>query len=109
LVFQPEVGWLDVAVNQAALVGCGQTACDLPPQAKNLSHAEERRGISGLCSPEVFFQAHAFEQLHGHVGYAGFFAHLEDGDDIFVFKRRRGLSLPQKSFVGAALGGGFGA
>ena len=82
-----EVGWLDVAVDDSALVGVVQSVahlrhhveCDFERQARRL--LEQRREI------------HPFEQLH-HDGNAGVcLVQLVDRDDVAVVQPRGGTGF----------------
>ena len=80
---QPDVGRLDVAVDQAALVGRRQALgrspgrCAAPPASGSLPLALE-----------AVVERLAFEELHGQEGDAAVLADLVDGDDVVVLDRR---------------------
>ena len=93
--FQPDVGRLDVAVDQAVLVGRRQPLGDLPADAQHLGDGQlasraSRRSSSG--SP--------LQELHGQEGHAAVLADLVDGDDVVVLDGGRGLGLAQEALPG---------
>ncbi len=80
---QPDVGRLDVAVDQPALVGRRQPLRHLPADAQHLGHRQ-------LALPlEPFVERLAFEELHRQEGDAAILADLVDGDDVVVLRAPR--------------------
>ncbi len=84
---QPDVGRLDVPVDQPALVGLGQSLRDF------LADPQDLLGGQFALAVEAVFQRLAQQELHGQVGHAAVLAHLVNGDDVVVLDRGGGLRL----------------
>ena len=95
---QPDVGRLDVAVDQPALVGRRQSQGHLPADAQHLGHRELALAL------QSHVQRLAFEKLHGQEGHAAILADLVNGDDVVVLDRRRGSGLTQEALPGTLAG-----
>ena len=95
---QPDVGRLDVAVDQPVLVRRRQPPGDFPAQFQDLVH-RQRSGFA-LLLLEVILQRHALEQLHGQERHAAVLADLVDGDDVVVLDLGGGAGLAQEAFAG---------
>ena len=94
LRLQPDVGRLDVAVDQPALVGRRQSPRHLPADAEHLGQRELALALQSRV------ERLAFEELHGQEGHAAILADLVDGDDVVVLDRRRGSGLAQEALPG---------
>ena len=86
LLRDPEVVGLQVAMDDAPLVGGGETLGHLDRQLDGLSGRER-----ALLEPSS--QRLALEELHHGVGGVAFAAHVEDAGDARVIQRRHGPRL----------------
>ncbi len=93
-LFQPDIRWLDVAVDQPPGVGRGQTLGDLPADAQHLG---QRQPATGPL--QSVFECLAAEQLHGQERDVAILPHLIDGDDVFVLDSRGQPGLAQEAAV----------
>ena len=83
LLLQPEVGRLDVAVDQPALVGRRQA------RRRSRGRCAAPRPAAASPSPlAAVVERLAFEQLHRQEGHAAVLADLVDGDDVVVLDGR---------------------
>jgi hypothetical protein len=98
---QPDVGRLDIAVDETALVGRLQPERDLPPQAQNLGDGR----LAAALEPAV--QRQTFEEFHREERHAAVLADLVDGDDMVALHGGGGLGLAQEAAVGGLVGGQF--
>ena len=94
---QPDVGRLDVAVDQALFMSCSQPPGDLAADAQNLRHTQ----LAALIEPLV--QGRAFQKLHGQEGNVAVLAYLATGvllgpDGIGV------VSEPERILAAAEIG-----
>ena len=96
---QPDVGRLDVAVNQAALVGRRQTFGDLPADAQRLGQGQR----PFAAQPRL--QRLAQQQPHDEVGDAAILADLIDGDDVVVLDGGGSSGLAEKALAVGGPGG----
>lgn len=96
--FQPQVRWLDVAMNQPVVVGGGQALRHLAANAKNVC---DRRDLFAL---EKIVERFARQKLHRQKWGAAVLADLVDRDDMIVLERGGSAGLAQKSFPGRRAG-----
>ncbi len=96
---QPDIARLDVAMNQPALVGCGEPFGDLTAEAQRLGRGQ------GALATEVLGQRLALEQRHGQEGDAVVFIDLVDGDDVVVFNGSLGLGFAEEALARGRVGG----
>ena len=86
-----QVGGLDVAVDHQSLVREFESGAGLLHQAQ---HARQRKRLPLI---EQRLEAAAFDQLHGDVKLAIFFAGVEDHHDVGVRQEARGASFSLKA------------
>ena len=97
--FEPDVRRLDVAVDEALLVGGGQTLGDLPTDADDLGvHRRPRVRL------EARGERHALQQRHHEERQPGVLADLEDGGDVVVLDLRLGAGLAEEPARATACG-----
>ena len=99
---QPDVGRLDVPVDQTAFVGGRQALGHFPADAQ---HFRQRQLALAL---KAVVQRLAFEELHGQEGDAAVLADLVDGDDVIVLEGGRRPGLAQETLLGRVAGGQAG-
>ncbi len=97
--FEPEVRRFDVAVNQSALVGRGQSFGRL---ARNTPRLLRRQPGVAL---QAIGQALALQQLHGQKRNAAIFADLVNGDDVVVLQGSGRLRLAEETRPRRGIGG----
>ena len=102
LALQPDVGRLDVPMDQAVFMGGRQSLGHFPADAQHL----RQRQLPFAFQP--ILQAFAFEKLHGQEGDAAILADLVDGHDMIVFECRRRPRLAQETLLGRVAGGQAG-
>ncbi len=102
LAFQPDVGGLDVAVDQAAGVGRGQAEGDLPADTADFIDRQNP------FAPEPVLQRLAGQQRHGEVGDAAVLADFVDGNDVVVQEGGRRPALAQEAAASGVAGGQAG-
>ncbi|MFO0960659.1 MAG: hypothetical protein U0800_25025 [Isosphaeraceae bacterium] len=100
--FQPEVAGLDVAVDQALLVGRDQAAEDV---LRHLDHGERRRPFRLGLQPGG--QRGALEQLHRQERQALRLADLVDRYDVVALERGHGAGFAEEPLAGLGVGGGL--
>jgi len=88
LLVQQQVRGLDVAVNQTAGVGVGQTLGGLHPEPCRLGLAEQESMVEDVA------QAAAVEVLEHQVRPAFILSPIEDSQDVRVVQRRDRTGLP---------------
>ena len=94
-----DVGGLDVAMNDAALVGAVEGAARL--------HGVDELERDGQRSTvrDDLLEALTFNEFHGDVGDVVLFAHIVDGDDVGVLQPAGGLGLAVKALEQTGIGG----
>ncbi len=97
--FEPDVGGLDVAVDQSARVRRRQARRDLPADTQDLG---QRRHFRVL---EPALQRLALEQGHGEVGNAVVLADLIDGDNVIVLDGGGGAGLAEETLAAGRIAG----
>ena len=97
--FQPGVGRLDVAMDQAEIMSGGQALSHFPADAQRLRQGQNRftfqPGIERL----------SLQELHGQVRNAAILADLKNRDDMMVLDGRGRSGLAQKTLLGRDAGG----
>jgi len=96
---QPDVGRLDVAVNQPLVVGGCQRGGHLAGDAHGFKRRER------FLALQVFVERLPPQQWHGDERHAAFLAHLVDGHDALVLHGGHGPSLAQETFLGPGVAG----
>ena len=92
--FEPDVGGLDVAVDQAAGVGRRQSLRDLPADPQALNQRQR------LLAAEAVLQRLAGQQGHGDEGNAAVLADLIDGNDVVMAGGGGRPALAQEAAAG---------
>ncbi len=98
---EPEIGRLDVAMDQAIAVCGGQARGNLSCQSKH----QIDRWLAAAFQPAL--ERHPLEVLHGEELGLAVATHLIDRDDMVVLDRRRGLSLTNKPIADFGSSGQF--
>jgi hypothetical protein len=89
--FQPDIRRFDVAMDEAVLVGGGQSLGDLPADAQDVGEGQHRLALQ----PGV--EGFALQQRHGQVGDAAVLAYLQDADDVVVLQTGDRLGFAQEA------------
>ena len=99
LPVEPDVARLNVAVDQLAFVGGGQSRGRLPADAQHLGQRQPAFALQPI------FQRLALQERHGQEGHAPVFIHMVDRDDVLVLDGGRGLGLAQEALPGGGVAG----
>src|SRR6266705_2999926 len=94
-----DVRWLDVAVNDAALVGERQTGKNVDD---DVELRLQRKRLARLQQP---FQIDSIDELHSDEQMPIDIAEVEDGDDVRMLERCGGLGFVQESLAQIVLPG----
>src|SRR5690348_2778532 len=99
---QPDVGRLDVAVDETGMV-CGR-------EAKGCFTSDAQYVGDGqlFLALEPFVERLALKERHGDEGDAAVLIDLEDVDDVIVFDGGRRLGFAQETLPGGGAGGQCG-
>ena len=85
------IGWFDIAVNDALGMGCIKGISDL------FTDVEKLLGVERIAVQEVF-ESGAFQIFHGNEGPASVVADFVDGANIRMVQRRRSAGFPAETF-----------
>lgn len=101
-----DVGGLDIAMGDAALVSAGERVGDLHGEIEEKRSCEGGRGAAGAIAGgrEIFPQGVALEELHGDEGQAFVLTEFEDGADVGMTEGSEDFSFAFEA--GDALGVG---
>jgi hypothetical protein len=92
--FHPQIGRLDVAMHQPALMRSRQTQRRLPTDAQDLRQRQARRAL------EALLQCFAFQKLHGQERHPAVLADLQNAHDVVVDHCGRRLGFAHKALPG---------
>jgi len=92
--FQPDVGGLDVAVDQILFMGGRQSLCDLTADPRHFGNRQFALALQAIV------ERFAFEKLDGQKRDAAVLADLEDVDDVFVLELGGGAGLAHEAVLG---------
>src|SRR5262249_42740394 len=92
--FEPDIGGLDVPVDQSAGVRGGEPLAYFAPNSHELIQRER------ISVPDPILQVLASQKLHCQVGDRGVWSDLVDGDDVIVSNRGGHAGLAKEPLAG---------
>lgn len=102
LRFQPNIGRLDIAMNQPVFVRLRQARGNLASDAQDFAERQRegvclnRRRRIAASRPQAVVERLTAQQRHGDKRNASVVAHLVDGDNVFMLGRSGGLRFADK-------------